>query len=33
MTQSKVAERMNQDCMSYTDEEILDIYEKIKSLI
>ena len=22
---------MNQDCMSYTDEEILDIYEKIKS--
>ena len=31
MTQSDFAERLNKDCMSYTDEEILDIYENIKN--
>lgn len=31
MTQSNFAERLNEDCMNYTEEEILDIYEKIKS--
>jgi len=30
MTQSNFAERLNKDCMNYTEEEILDIYEKIK---
>lgn len=31
MTQSDFAERLNKDCMSYTDEEILDIYENVKN--
>ena len=30
MTQSNFAERLNKDCMNYTEKEILDIYEKIK---
>jgi ADP-heptose:LPS heptosyltransferase len=31
MTQSNFAERLNKDCMDYTEEEILDIYENIKN--
>lgn len=28
--QSNLAERLNKECIQYTDEEILDIYEQIK---
>jgi hypothetical protein len=28
--QSNLAERLNKDCIEYTEKEILDIYEEIK---
>ena len=28
--QSNLAERLNKECIEYTDDEILDVYEKIK---
>jgi hypothetical protein len=28
--QSNLAERLNKECIEYTDDEILDAYEKIK---
>lgn len=31
MTQSNFSERLNKDCMSYTEKEILDIYENVKN--
>lgn len=31
MTQTNLAERLNKECMNYTEKEILDIYENIKN--